>query len=163
MGIEAGIAAFFLPRRVDLSGGITEHGAEAVLDTHPFAEFFFDGVNAHLRDVGPHAQDVRKILDLDDTHYRGLAIAFRFGASAASSIDLGQARFVATGVGAGQPGACQDRRRAHPREVTGRPALPFLSVRGRASAASCSRSSSSKSSSSRFGGGAGGECVTAPW
>src|SRR5580704_8373441 len=82
MCIEAGIAAFVFPRRVDLGGGVAEHRAEAVLDAHSVAEFFFDGVDAHLRDVGPDAEDVRKILDLDDAHVRGLATRFRLDASA---------------------------------------------------------------------------------
>jgi hypothetical protein len=91
MCIEAGIAAFVLPCRVDLGGGVAEHRAEAVLDAHSVAEFFFDGVDAHLRDVGPDAEDVRKILDLDDAHVCGLATRFRLDASASGGIDLGQA------------------------------------------------------------------------
>jgi hypothetical protein len=55
MRVKAGITAFFFPRRVDVSGSVTEYRAEAVLNAHAFAKFFFDGVDAYLRDVGPDA------------------------------------------------------------------------------------------------------------
>jgi hypothetical protein len=34
MRVEAGIAAFFFPRRVDLTGGVTEYRAETMLGMH---------------------------------------------------------------------------------------------------------------------------------
>jgi hypothetical protein len=40
MRVEALMAAFFLPRRVDLRGGVTEYRAEAMLDAHRFAQIF---------------------------------------------------------------------------------------------------------------------------
>jgi len=55
MRVKARIPSFFFPHRVDLSGGVTEYRAEVVLDAHGFAKFFFDGVDAYLRDVGPDA------------------------------------------------------------------------------------------------------------
>ena len=71
MGVEARIAAFVFPRRCDLCGGVAEHRAKALLDAHRVTEFLFDGVDACLRDVGPDAQDVGKVLDLDGAHDRG--------------------------------------------------------------------------------------------
>src|SRR5215467_8158046 len=70
MRVEAGIATFFFPRRVDLTGGVTEYRAETMLDTHPYAKFFFNGIDGCLRDVSPDAQDVRKMFDLDNAHDR---------------------------------------------------------------------------------------------
>ena len=79
MRIEAAIAAFVCPRRFDLGRGVAEHGAKAMLDAHLLAEFLFDRVDARLRDVGLDAQGIRKILDLDGAHDRGLATRLSFG------------------------------------------------------------------------------------
>ena len=93
--IEAGIAAFSFPRHVNLSRGVAEHRAEAVLDAHHIAEFFLNRVDADPRDVGPDAKDVRKMFDIDDAHDRGLCgkLGYRLGALVASGIDLGQANW----------------------------------------------------------------------
>ena len=72
MRVEPLVSAFLIPCRIDFLDRIAEDGTEPMLDADRAREFFFDGVDAHLRDIGPDAQDVREMLYFDDAHDRGL-------------------------------------------------------------------------------------------
>ena len=45
-----------------------EDGAEPILYPDGVAKFFFDCIDASLRDIRPYAQDVREICNFDHAH-----------------------------------------------------------------------------------------------
>jgi hypothetical protein len=68
MRVEPLISASVLPGGRDLSRRIAEDGAEPMLYPDGGAEFFFDCIDASLRDIRPDAQDVGEICDFDHVH-----------------------------------------------------------------------------------------------
>ena len=76
MRTEAFITAAILPDRRNLRGGVAEHGTEPMFDPHRCAEFLFDRLDARLRDVGPHAQNVREVGNFDLTRLHSSARHF---------------------------------------------------------------------------------------
>ena len=68
MRVEPFVSASVFPGRINFLHGIAEYRAEPMLNGNRIAEFAFDGIDARLRNVRPHAQNVRKIRDFHRAH-----------------------------------------------------------------------------------------------
>lgn len=68
MPAESFITAAIRPGRRNLRGGVAEHGTEPMFDPHRSAKFLFDRLDARLRDIGPHAQNVGEVGNFDLAH-----------------------------------------------------------------------------------------------
>lgn len=69
--IEPRIFTFVAPGRCDFAGRIAKDGAKSIVQSNRVAEFFFDRVAPDLRCIGPNAQYVREIGNLDNGHRIG--------------------------------------------------------------------------------------------
>src|SRR6516164_1869821 len=68
MRVEPLISAFVLPGRSDLLNRIAEDGTKSMLYSNSITKFILGCIDASLRHISPHAQQVRKIGNFDHAH-----------------------------------------------------------------------------------------------